>query len=334
MNRTVGLILLFLFLGFGAWFALKKTSQSASSSSISWDRDFKIENTEGITKIFLADKRGKTAILEKQDDGWWTIDGGRRANPFIHKNMLEVVSKMEYQYLLGKAEEENVIKRMATSGIKVELYDKNDKNVSTFYVGPNSRNHEGTYFMKEGSEHPQIMNIPGFVGDLRPRFEIAKERWWDKTVIGEDPKKIQRVRVFYPKQKSASFEIEKMNGEWTAKPLDPLVPPFKAAPNAELIETYLENFSSRIAEGIRNGHPSEEEITKQIPFAEVTTQVIDGPEKTISFYPIYPELRDDASVLQASSEVERMWAKETGGDYYTTQLRVFSPIFRSYKSFY
>ncbi|MDX1911631.1 MAG: hypothetical protein SFV22_09120, partial [Saprospiraceae bacterium] len=69
MNRTLLLILLFLLLGGAAWYALS-TQKNKTGSQVSWDMDFAVKNTDEIGKIFIADRRGRTATIERTEKGW------------------------------------------------------------------------------------------------------------------------------------------------------------------------------------------------------------------------------------------------------------------------
>ncbi|MBL7826544.1 MAG: hypothetical protein JNJ57_07940, partial [Saprospiraceae bacterium] len=67
-KRTLLLAVLFLALGGGAWYALSK--KDPKNSHISWDMDFAIRNPEDIGKVFIADRKGQSATLERKDGRW------------------------------------------------------------------------------------------------------------------------------------------------------------------------------------------------------------------------------------------------------------------------
>ena len=89
MNRTVLLVLLFVVLGAGAFFALRR--QNAQQGSVtSWDMEFAVPNTDEIGKIFIADRTGDTARLERKD-GYWLYNGRDRARPTGINNLLNTI---------------------------------------------------------------------------------------------------------------------------------------------------------------------------------------------------------------------------------------------------
>ena len=53
MNRTLILVLLFLVLGGSAWYLISNKKKQAGSS-VSWDMDFAVKNTDEVGKIFIA----------------------------------------------------------------------------------------------------------------------------------------------------------------------------------------------------------------------------------------------------------------------------------------
>ena len=44
-----------------------------------------------------------------------------------------------------------VIKNIATTGVKIELFQEN-KRIRSYYIGGNTKDYKGTYMMIEGSE--------------------------------------------------------------------------------------------------------------------------------------------------------------------------------------
>ena len=87
----------------------------------------------------------------------------------------------------------DVVKDMATEGIKVEIYAKNGKALRTFYVGGSTSDDRGTFMMMENSNEPYVMHIQGFQGMLRPRFHTDEQDWRDRFVFKLKPEDIKMV---------------------------------------------------------------------------------------------------------------------------------------------
>ncbi|MBK7936223.1 MAG: hypothetical protein IPJ82_03720 [Lewinellaceae bacterium] len=141
MKRTLLLAVLFLLLGGGAWYALNKNAQSGSRNS--WDMEFAVPNTGDICKIFLADRNGQTATLERKE-GYWLYNGKSRARPTAINSLLETIGKINVWYIPPKAAEKSMINSLAAEGIKVEIYDKDGKKMKSYYVGGVTNDEQGT----------------------------------------------------------------------------------------------------------------------------------------------------------------------------------------------
>ncbi|MCB0620969.1 MAG: hypothetical protein KDC32_20120, partial [Saprospiraceae bacterium] len=61
-NKTLLYLLLFLALGAGSVWLLSSQDEGKSTYN-AWERDFKVEQTDEIQKIFLADRKGNTTQL-------------------------------------------------------------------------------------------------------------------------------------------------------------------------------------------------------------------------------------------------------------------------------
>ncbi len=144
--------------------------KSDPKSTINEDNNFSINDTSLITKVFLADRHGKTITLEKHDN-FWKVN-----NQFIVRNdviriLLSTANKISIKKPVSKNAFENVIKYIATSGIYVEFYE-GDNMVKSYTIGSNTPDHLGTYMLLKGSEKPYVIHIPFFNGFLSPRYGI------------------------------------------------------------------------------------------------------------------------------------------------------------------
>ena len=55
-------------------------------------RDFAVEDTASVTKIFLADKADNTILLERQDDGTWKVNDTYLVRPDVINNLLGTIN--------------------------------------------------------------------------------------------------------------------------------------------------------------------------------------------------------------------------------------------------
>lgn len=318
---------LFLVLGGGAWYALNKKSETGSRNSP--DMDFAVPNTGDIYKIFLADRKGQTATLERKE-GYWLYNGKARARPSAINILLETIAKVNVWYVPPKANEKSMIRSLAAEGIKVELYDKGGKLMKSYYVGGVTNDEHGTYMIMEGAEQPYIVHVPSFVGQLRVRYLLGDDEWTDRMIFLEKPEEIQSVSVEYPQRKSDSFRLEKIaEAEYSVKPFFSTTPASKQPLRKGVPEAYLLAFENLGAEGFETDNPLRDSITNLVPFAIVTLKKVNGEEKQVRFWPVEVQ-----QTREGMPYVHRYFAEVNKSAFMLIQEGVFGPIFRGYRFFY
>lgn len=333
MNRTLILGLLFLLLGVGAYFVINNQKHSGSVD-LTFDTNFNVENVDDVYKIFIADRKGNTTTLFRKEKYWVTQDN-KKVREYPMKFILDVLDRVEYKYLLSEPESKNVVKRLAVSGIKVEVYDKAENNLLTFYVGPNANDHEGTYFIKEGSDKPQLVNLPNHVGELRTIFEMKGDEWWDRTLFEYEKDDIKSISIEYPKQTINSFKLSMDKGKVSIQPLDKFAKINSQEPNDDLVEIFLEEFEQKIAENFRNNLTNPDSLLNKIPFAIVSVENAKGEKQEVTFVPVISNVTDmEGNPLSGNAALMRYYSKDSNGDIYLTQHQAIQGIFRSYESFF
>ncbi|TNE59163.1 MAG: DUF4340 domain-containing protein [Bacteroidetes bacterium] len=330
MKRTWLLVALFLLLGASAFYALwKKNNQSGSY--VSWDMDFAISNTAEIEKIFIADRSGQSATLERKD-GYWLYNNTYKARPTAIQTLLKTIQNLTVLYLPPKAAEGTMIKSLAAEGLKVEIYGKDSKMLKTYYVGGVTNDERGTYMIMEGAEQPYVVHVPSFIGQLRVRYMLGDDNWRDRTVYSEKPEEIQKISVEYPQQKSASFVLEKVDkATYEITPFFSTTPRSKTPQRKGMAEAYLLQFENLGAEGFETNYPLRDSVTALVPFAIVNLTRTDSTTQQVRFWPVSIEHRAQTGepyVIRYFTEVNK------GEAFLLTQDHVFGPIFRSYNFFF
>jgi len=123
-------------------------------------RDFAIEDTALVDRIFLADKQGHKALLERQASGVWTV-GEYQARPQAVRDLLFTLNKMVVKAPVAKSMQPKVLKDLSGIGQrKIEIY-AGKQLLKTIYVGIETMDKMGTYMMIEGSSVPFEVHIPG-----------------------------------------------------------------------------------------------------------------------------------------------------------------------------
>ena len=322
MKRTTLFLIIFLLLGAAAtWYLLSKPDEKTSLAGA--DRRFKVENTDDIYKIFLADRRGAKTTLERKD-GYWLYNGKYTARPNAMDNLLDAISRVEIQYKPPTAAVKNMITSLATEGIKVEIYNKSNKLLKSYYVGGATADELGTYMIIEGAEQPYVASIPGWVGNLRFRYNLTGDDWRDKTVFGEKFENIQSASVEYPKNRNLSFRLEREGKTYHITPFYETTPLIRRPYKAGSAERYLEGFRSLGAEAFENENPKRDSIQRLVPFSIISLKTTAGKEKMVRLFPLMTD----------SDQVERYLADVNGTDFMLVQQLVFGKILWGYDFFF
>lgn len=329
MKRTLLLAVLFLVLGGSAWYALNK-KQNQKGTRVSWDMDFPVQNTNEIGKIFIADRKGQTATLERQKDKW-IYNGKFQARTTAMDLLLETVSKLNVQYIPPDVATDGMVKEIAADGLKVEIYDRGGKAMKVYYIGGVTSDGHGTIMMMEGSEHPYVMHIPSFIGQLRVRYGVGDEFWRDRTIFEEKPEDIQQIDVEYPQRKSDSFVLEKKgDAEYAVRPYFSTTPASPKPQRKGVAEGYLLQYEKLGAEADESTNPYRDSVSMLVPFVIITVKKTDGTSKQVRFWPT--EISYEA--ISGRPYVHRYFAEVNKESFMLTQERVFGPIFRGYKYFF
>ena len=170
-------------------------------------RDFAVEDTASITKIFLANKQGSAVTLERADDHW-TVNQQYTARRDFVNNLLTTIKKIEVSSPVSSAKLERVMKDLAVQGIKVEIY-QGDECVKVYYVGGVTDDNNGAYMILENSDLPFILTRPGFTGYLPVHYLPELSEWRERIAFNYNIEDIAKVYVEYP-DRDESFIAERL----------------------------------------------------------------------------------------------------------------------------
>jgi hypothetical protein len=337
MNRTVLLLIVFLILaGATAIFMMGGDDKKAGSSTLGEDRNFAVP-AEDIQKIFIADREGSRTTLVRQGDGW-IYNGKYPAKPNAVENVLDAITRVRVRYKPADAAVDNMIRSLATEGIKVEIYGKGDELLKAYYVGGAPPDERGTYMILEGAEQPYVAEIPSWEGNLRFRFSITGKHWRDETIFDYDVEDIESVSVEYPKQRNKSFVLESKGADFSIKPFYEITPVIEKELNQGLAESFLIGFDNFMAEGFENDNPGRDSISDLIPFTKITVTPKSGTPKTLSLFPIYPQKsgidKETGEEMYENIQVERYFADCSNGDFFLVQNRTTKRFLWAYDSFF
>ena len=276
--------------------------------------DFTVRDTASVTRMFLADKSGNTVLLERNNNGW-IVNGKYDAQPVMIDNILYTLDKLRIKMPVSLASHNNVIKNMAGSNTKVEIYQivprinlfnkvklfPHEKCTKVFYVGNVTQDNSGTYVLKEGADKAYVVHLHGFRGFVSSRFSADPEDWRDHKIFSCAIKDIASMKLEFNNQDEKSFVINDLgNYKYEMKHLDGTQIEFDTIRVLNLLNSFkdirFEAFLTDIAQNRRDSiiaSPYQERIT-------LVTK--DGNESVVTTYPMkiktyYPmpedEINDD-----------------------------------------
>lgn len=337
MKKTILLFILFLIIAGGTYYLVEQAPEKGSSGK-GWDTTLTVPDTDIIHRIFIAKKTGVNYNLEKKD-GVWYLDNKHRVRPGKIKYILESLRRQRVKFIPTRGASEGAVKNIASTGIKVETYDAEGNIVLNFYVGGMTSDERGTYMIKEDSNQPYVMHLPGWEGSLRVRFWDDPENWRDRSVIRWNPPSIEYLKVDYPRNKSQSFEIIKETATYAVRPVYDVTAISKKPANQEAIREYLKLYKSKIAENFLNDFPGRDSVSQLVPFCEITVKGKDAEDQTVSFFPESIDMEYEmpnvpGRVLANKGSIERYFVNNSYGDFQLAQQLVFGKLFVPYNSFF
>ena len=99
--------------------------------------NFAVNDTASISKIFIADKSGATITLDRMGGNW--IVNNKYDVPKIRiATILNAIRQLEFQRYVPKDAFETVVKNLATTGVKVEIYGDKKALIKTYTIGGRS----------------------------------------------------------------------------------------------------------------------------------------------------------------------------------------------------
>ena len=98
---------------------------SDSKSTISLENNFAISDTASVSKIFIADRNGTTITLNRNEKNW-VINNKYEVRKDAIKTILTTINQIRIQRPVSITAFDNVIKNLATTGVKIEIYTNQD----------------------------------------------------------------------------------------------------------------------------------------------------------------------------------------------------------------
>lgn len=336
MNRIYVLLFILLLLGGVAYYFSAENDNATIDAN---ESEFAVEDEASIHKIFLADKRGRTATLIRSGRTTWDYvnkEGAAfpaRTNAMT--NLLKAVTKVSVRYKVSESNMDLAIKNLSTDGIKVEVYDKSNNRLKTYYVGGPTNDQQGTYMIMDNVDNPYVTHLGTWEGVLTPRYMLEEEDWRDRSVFRFKEKDIQSVAIEYPRQKNNSFKLTRSGNDFEVTPFYPSTAAINKPVVQAKVKAYLYNYEKMMAEAFENNNPNKAEIVQRLPFCTITVELTDGTVKKANLIPVIEEVEDRKTGEVVRPKIERFFALiNDGEDLMLVQNLVFYKLFLGYDHFF
>ena len=328
-NIRINFLIAILLVGGASYFIFRNNFSTVRKE----DRDFAIEDTAAVTKIFLADKNNHSATLERTETGLWILNGKEKTRQQGVDLILDCLKKIRVQSRVPKNTYNTVVKELSTTGIKMEVYlNKEDKPFKVYFIGGSTQDVLGTYMMLENSTVPFVTEVPGFTGYLTPRFSPVERDWLIHEMFNLTPDEIKSVSIEYANQPEKSFMLERTGNAnrvtslYTYEEIK--------SPDTIRISNYLGGFRELNFETWDRflDDKQTDSLRAQPPVSILTVVDNKGSKTTV---PMYLKPVTASSLAQTDStgkdlkyDIDRMYAFINGGQQLVTiQYFVFNKIF-------
>jgi len=111
-------------------------------------KDFAVEDTASVDKIFMVNKEGQQVLLERKNN-FWMVNGKYYARKDAVSTLLKTIHRIDVKAPVAKSMFKTIVSNLAVRSIKVEIYQES-KLIRTYYVGGPTKDQYGTYMLLEG----------------------------------------------------------------------------------------------------------------------------------------------------------------------------------------
>ena len=330
MKRNQIILIIIVILGILAvWLVSRNTHQTIRREL----RDFAVEDTASVTRIFMVRKDNASVTLTREN-GVWMVNGSYPARGDAMDVLLKTLYRIRVKSPVSKAMMDNAVKMLATRNTKVEVY-RGRKLLKTIYVGGPTQDQMGTFMMLEGSSVPFVIHIPGFTGYLSTRFFVEENAWKSTDLFKYDFDDIAAVTVTNNENPAESFRVENVGGnDFRIVSLAGREAPGPV--DTVRLKFYLNQFEKVGFEFHADEFPqlSKDSLLAAEPYRQISLQDRTGKETTVVAYKRYANGKTDVDGEPLIWDDERLWAIINGREWVVIQYYVFDNLFRNFSDFF
>ncbi len=294
-------------------------------------RDFAVQDTASIDKIFMVTKSNAQVVLTREENGW-IVNGKYGVRREAIALLLKTIHRVQVKAPVAKSALDNVLTMLATRNTKVEIYIRG-KLDKTIYVGGPTQDQIGTFMMLEGSSVPFVCHIPGFIGYLSTRFFTNEKAWRSPLIFNYDFDEIAKIKSVNNDDPEKSFVLKKSNNDFAIRALEGnrrLV-----SMDTLAVKYFVSNFERVASEFFADEMEPEmmDSLNMATPFHVLELTDTKGDMVKIEAHrrPNMGEV--DPALPPHEYDIERMYARINGSDWVVIQYFVFDKLFRELQFF-
>lgn len=182
-------------------------ASTRKSGTISMDlKQFAVEDTATVTKIFLANSFGDTTLLERTANGW-LLNKKYDAVANNVQDLLNCIQNIRVKDLVAKSARETINKRMSVNATKAEIYYTDYRieiagvkclkhtKMKMYYIGLPTQDNMSNYAIIGGAKNPCVVYLPGFRGFVSPKYSAVESDWRSRLIVDLRLSQIQEVTL-------------------------------------------------------------------------------------------------------------------------------------------
>lgn len=330
MKRNQIILILVIILGILAIWLVSRNTHHTIKREL---RDFAVEDTASVTRIFMVRKDNESVTLTRENGGWM-VNGTYKARNDAMDILLKTLYRIRVKSPVSKAMMNNAVNMLATRNTKVEVY-RGKKLIKTLYVGGPTQDQMGTFMMLEGSSVPFVVHVPGFTGYLSTRFFVEEDAWKSTDLFNYDFDDIVSVTVNNFDIPEESFRVENQgNNQFQVVSLAGREEP--GQPDTVRMKFYLNQFEKVGYEFHADNFPNinKDSLLAAQPYRQLTLVDRDGKGTTVTAYKRYANGKTDPEGEPLIWDDERLWALIDEKEWVVIQFYVFEDLFRNYSDFF
>src|SRR5690554_2688121 len=179
--------------------------------------DFAIEDTSAVGRVDITNSEGVKVSVARGEGNIWMLNEKFRAREDAINLILKTLHLIEIKHPVAKSGREHVLRMMAGRHTYIQVFNRKDEMIKSYYMGMTTSDQRGTYMVLERpgkgrTEIPYVMTMKSFYGYLNSRFFTDEVDWRDRIIFRYPDLNINRVEVHNHLHPDRSFAIEYKGG--------------------------------------------------------------------------------------------------------------------------